>query len=203
MFSTPKHSGAMPLTNKAIQYAIGKHAGQYREISGLLYITHPINVMAIVYKHKNSKNLDEICAACILHDVIEDTSLPPGMSPKGATRKEVRLYFRKAYADIRKEFNAMVADLVWELTSDPFELKKVGKQSYIDTKLQKISSYAALIKLADILANANDAPKPGMIRRFRHHHDFMSGPDFGKPLTLPQQAVLFEIDHTLTSVYQA
>ena len=193
--------GAMPLTNKAIHFAIQKHAEQYRELSGLLYVTHPVMVMLTMYKYKDSKHIDEICAAAILHDVIEDTSLPYGTDAKHLDEKTIMSYFRKAYDEIKQEFGAMVANLVWELTSNPIELAKLGKQNYIDHKLQTISSYATGIKLADILANANDNPSPDMVRRFRHHYDFVLNPGFGKPLTAPQRAILYELDYTLKTVY--
>jgi len=148
--------------------------------------------MSIVYKHKDSKNIDEICAASVLHDTIEDT---------GTTYEEILKLFDGMVVNKQPVDAKLIADLVQELTSDPAELKAMGKRAYIDKKLYELASYGRLIKLADILANAGDSPSPNMVKRFRHHHDYVTSPNFGKELTVPHRSILREIDYTLRSVY--
>ncbi len=55
---------------KAIDYAVEAHEGQKRKKSGIPYIYHPLNLAC----HALSMDIaeDEIIAACMLHDVIED-----------------------------------------------------------------------------------------------------------------------------------
>ena len=57
-------------TLKAIDYAVEAHEGQKRKRSVIPYIYHPLNLAC----HALSMNIieDEVIAACMLHDVIED-----------------------------------------------------------------------------------------------------------------------------------
>lgn len=57
-------------TLKAVDYAVTSHEGQKRKKSAVPYIYHPLNLAC----HALSMGIkdDEIIAACLLHDVIED-----------------------------------------------------------------------------------------------------------------------------------
>ena len=57
-------------TLKAVDFAVEAHEGQKRKKSVIPYIYHPLNLAC----HALSMNIieDEIIAACLLHDVIED-----------------------------------------------------------------------------------------------------------------------------------
>ena len=57
-------------TLKAVDYAVEAHEGQKRKRSGVPYIYHPLNLAC----HALSMDIveDEVIAACMLHDVIED-----------------------------------------------------------------------------------------------------------------------------------
>ncbi|MCR5031945.1 MAG: helix-turn-helix domain-containing protein, partial [Lachnospiraceae bacterium] len=57
-------------TMKAVDFAVEAHAGQKRKRSNIPYIYHPLNLAC----HAISMGIceDEILAACMLHDVIED-----------------------------------------------------------------------------------------------------------------------------------
>jgi len=126
------------LVLKAIEFASRKHDGQVRKGSGSPYVTHPLAVSYLVSSFKRSKHLDEILASCLLHDTLEDTETN--------------------FVELATEFTPLVATLVLELTSDPEEIKQVGKLEYLKTKLVGISSYALVIKLADRLHNISDNP---------------------------------------------
>lgn len=129
----------MKLIRKAIKFAAEKHKGQERKISELPYVVHPLEVAFIISKYKNSKRLDELMVAAILHDTLEDTETN--------------------FIEISTEFTPLVASLVLELTSDTDEMKKIGKNEYLKKKLVGLSNYALLLKLADRLANISDNPK--------------------------------------------
>src|SRR4051794_24416726 len=63
---------SIPLTvkfEKAIQFAIECHHGQYRKGSSAPYISHPMAVASLVMDYGG--NEDQVAAA-LLHDVIED-----------------------------------------------------------------------------------------------------------------------------------
>jgi (p)ppGpp synthase/HD superfamily hydrolase len=58
------------LVKKALNFATEAHAGQVRKYTGNPYIVHPIEVMNIVQTVVHD---DEMLAAALLHDVVEDT----------------------------------------------------------------------------------------------------------------------------------
>ena len=57
----------------AIEYATKMHQNQYRH-DGSAYIVHPLRVANYVKKYKDSKNIEDLYIAAILHDTIEDTN---------------------------------------------------------------------------------------------------------------------------------
>lgn len=120
---------------EALQYATKAHAGQTRS-GGDPYISHPVRVADHIRKYKQSHNLDALISAAYLHDTIEDTD----------TTQEV----------LHDLFGGLVASLVQELTSDPAQIKKMGKAQYLAHKMAAMSSYALVIKLADRLDNVKD-----------------------------------------------
>ena len=116
---------------KAIKFAQEKHFGQKRNGSGEEYFTHPLKVSYIAAHFKESKNFENLIIASILHDTIEDTDT--------------------TFAELEEHFGMQVASLVFELTNDPVEIKKIGKLNYQKKKLQGMSSYGLYLKLCDIL----------------------------------------------------
>ena len=120
---------------EALQYATQAHAGQTRS-GGEPYITHPMRVADHIKQYKQSHNLDALISAAYLHDTVEDTDTT-----------------HEALHDL---FGGLVASLVQELTSDPEQIKKVGKAQYLAHKMAAMSSYALVIKLADRLDNVKD-----------------------------------------------
>ena len=119
----------------ALRVATKAHSGQTRK-SGGQYIEHPKEVARFVKKFKKSNNLSALVQAAYLHDTIEDTDT--------------------TYADLVKQFGALVADMVKELTTDKQASDAIGKGEYIANKMAKMSSWSLVIKLADRLANVQD-----------------------------------------------
>ena len=72
---------------KAIDYATEAHAGQKRKRSVIPYIYHPLNLAC----HALSMDIieDEIIAACLLHDVIEDCGKKPEDLPVSDEIREI------------------------------------------------------------------------------------------------------------------
>ena len=134
----------MDLVIKAITFASEKHRGQTRKGSGLPYVTHPIIVSLLVAKYKDSKELESLQAAAILHDCLEDTYTN--------------------FVELATQFTPLVASLVLELTSDKKEIKKVGKNEYMKKHMSGMSKYAFLLKLADRLSNVMDQPKKEYVK---------------------------------------
>ena len=104
------------------------HKGQMRKYSNQEYFIHPKSVARIV--EDLTKDEDLIISA-LLHDTLEDTDI--------------------TYDEILENFGKKVADIVVELTSDrPRDTKK---STYLIDKMNKMSTDALLIKLADRLHN--------------------------------------------------
>jgi (p)ppGpp synthase/HD superfamily hydrolase len=100
------------------------------------YIFHPITVALILKEHINSKNIEELIIAAILHDVVEDTDY--------------------TIEDIERMFGKFVAETVSEVTTNKEECKKIGKSNYLLQKMIKMSNFSLKLKLADRLNNVED-----------------------------------------------
>jgi guanosine-3',5'-bis(diphosphate) 3'-pyrophosphohydrolase len=130
------------IIQRALAFAKKKHAGQFRADKKTPYIAHPIRVVKILKKFKKSHRMDELVAAALLHDTLEDT--------------------KTGIEEIRREFGETVALLVVQLTNDLWAIKNLGKKKYHSEKLSsidKMSSWALTIKLADRLDNISDLNK--------------------------------------------
>ena len=81
-------------TLKAVDYAVAAHEGQKRKRSAVPYIYHPLNLAC----HALSMDIieDEVIAACMLHDVVEDCGKTLEDLPvNDETREIVRLLTRE------------------------------------------------------------------------------------------------------------
>jgi (p)ppGpp synthase/HD superfamily hydrolase len=127
----------------ALEFATVKHQGQVRKVSGVPYVTHPIHVAELLTQYKQSKRIDELKVACLLHDTLEDTNT--------------------TLSEIISKFGSLVGNLVNELTSDTTEIQRVGKVVYLKHKMVGMSSYGLTLKLLDRLSNISDSPKTSYI----------------------------------------
>ena len=60
----------MPISSAAVEFAVERHAGQLRRADRAPFVTHPIEVGALLGE---AGYPDEVVAAGVLHDVLEDT----------------------------------------------------------------------------------------------------------------------------------
>ena len=83
---------------KAVDFAVKAHTGQNRKCSNVPYIYHPLNLAC----HALSMDIidDAVIAACLLHDVVEDTETTLdevksqfGSDTKGKNRDEVMIAY--------------------------------------------------------------------------------------------------------------
>jgi (p)ppGpp synthase/HD superfamily hydrolase len=124
-----------PLINKAKMLAGKAHEGQFRKYSGMPYIVHPIEVATIVQTVEHS---DEMIAAALLHDVVEDTDY--------------------SFEDIANEVSPEVADLVKGLTdvSSPQDGNRKVRKAIDKDHLAEQNAEVQTIKLADVISNSQD-----------------------------------------------
>ena len=119
-------------------FAENAHKKQVRKYNSEPYINHPVDVAILVNSVKHDNNM---LAAALLHDVVEDTHY--------------------TISDISKEFGCDVADLVENLTDISVPLdgnRKVRKEiDRIHTSLS--SNRAKTIKIADLIDNSKSILK--------------------------------------------
>jgi (p)ppGpp synthase/HD superfamily hydrolase len=121
---------------KAASYAAHKHRHQIRRDGKTPYIAHPFRV-AMIVRDLFETNDEEVIAAALLHDTIEDTATD--------------------YDDVKEFFGVRVADMVSALTKD-MRLPDAKRESEYDRQLAEGPWEARLIKLADVYDNITDAP---------------------------------------------
>lgn len=116
---------------QAVRYATEAHCTQIRKSNPVLpYIVHPIDVMNLLLK-AGVKD-EEVLAAAVLHDTVEDTSVTE--------------------ADLKTEFGSAIAQLVMHCTDDK-SLDKVTRKRLQIEHATSIPYEAALIKVADKVSN--------------------------------------------------
>lgn len=125
----------LSLIIRASAFAARFHGADARKgEGGLPYVTHPLEVARILLEEGGITD-EEVLAAAILHDTIEDTNA-------------------KAQ-EIRDEFGERVCSLVLEVTDDK-GLEKLERKRRQVTNAPNKSADAAAIKLADKIANVRD-----------------------------------------------
>ena len=62
----------MSLFDNAIIFAVHAHSGMHRKMNNTPYIIHPIEAASIVGTMTND---EEVLAAAVLHDIVEDTNI--------------------------------------------------------------------------------------------------------------------------------
>lgn len=114
------------LIQSAAIYARDAHRGQLRD-DGQPFIVHPIAVARILEKVTDDENL---IAAALLHDVIEDTDV--------------------TYEQLKANFGPDIADLVHEVTKEG----RQDSKGYYFPRLK--TQRGIMLKFADRLSNISD-----------------------------------------------
>ena len=123
------------LLDRAITFAVRAHAGTERRGKGFPYIVHPMEAVEIVATMTNDQ---ELLAAAILHDTVEDTDV--------------------TIEQIRAEFGNRVASFVATESDEPHQSRdsienwRARKQAAMD-RLASASRDAKIVALGDKLSN--------------------------------------------------
>jgi (p)ppGpp synthase/HD superfamily hydrolase len=131
---------ALPLVHQALKRAVKAHKKQDRDGNAPLpYATHPVDVLNLV-RYDAGVVDEEILAAALLHDVLEETDI---------TAEE-----------LEKEFGHRVSRLVCELTRVEPDRSGLSEEEVWQLRTQimleeidRMSEEAKLIKLADRASN--------------------------------------------------
>ena len=132
----------MNVIEKAIEFAVKAHAGALRKGTNLPYILHPMEAAAIAAQLTDDQ---EVIAATVLHDTIEDTET--------------------TVEDIRKEFGARVAELVSSNTenkrrelpaADTWLIRKQETIEHLKTASRAVKTVVFADKLSNLRAMVTD-----------------------------------------------
>lgn len=123
---------------KAILFATKVHAGTFRKGTDRPYILHPLEAMAVVKKYTSD---EDVLAAAVLHDTVEDTSV--------------------TVEQLEKEFGPRVAELVASVSENkrenlPAEATWVERKRETIRSLKEASRETKLICLGDKYSNLID-----------------------------------------------
>jgi (p)ppGpp synthase/HD superfamily hydrolase len=132
----------MEIVEKALQTASKAHEGQYRKLTDIPYITHPVAVGMLLMK---AGYLDDVVAAGILHDTVEDTAL--------------------TLEDLKREFGEKIAEIVAGC-SEPdkslsWEKRKEHTIEFLKTASMEIRAVACADKLHNIRSIRSDYEQVG------------------------------------------
>lgn len=122
-----------PLVREALDLAQHAHSGQLRKDDGTPYVSHPVRVAEIISAAGFD---DEVIAAALLHDVVEDTET--------------------STIDIAMRFNDRVAELVAALSDDESIRDWDRRKAEHRERVERAGREATAIYIADKLANAHD-----------------------------------------------
>ena len=122
----------LSLIEKAIRIIVTAHANQKRKNDGSPYVVHPLMVAIKLMKYNFS---DEVIAAALVHDILEDTDI--------------------SEQELRDNLGNGVVDLVKMVTNDNFLSWEDKKNKYIET-VRNGSEEAKAISIADKIHNAEN-----------------------------------------------
>jgi (p)ppGpp synthase/HD superfamily hydrolase len=120
----------MTLTEQAFAIALKAHEGQVRKTDGSPYIIHPVMVSHLLAHHGFG---DAVCAAALVHDVLEDTS------------------FREA--DLRDVLGDEVVTMVAAVSENKALPWEERKRAYIEA-VRASSSETKAVSVGDKIHNA-------------------------------------------------
>src|SRR5215208_240560 len=122
-----------PLTRDALTFAADCHEGQTRDIDSVPFVTHPVEVACLLHEAGYS---DEVVAAGVLHDVLEDTDVER--------------------PELEERFGAEVAALVAAVSDDPTIEDDAKRKAGLRRQVAKAGDEAAAVFAADKVSKARE-----------------------------------------------
>jgi (p)ppGpp synthase/HD superfamily hydrolase len=122
-----------PLTSQALEFAHERHAGQLRELDDLPFVTHPVEVACLLHEAGYS---DEVVAAGVLHDVLEDTDAE--------------------LSELEAQFGPDVAGLVAAVSDDPAIEDHAERKAALRQQVARAGECAAAVFAADKVSKARE-----------------------------------------------
>lgn len=131
--SFPSFSRNLPLTAEAVRFARAWHDGQQRASDDAPFVIHPLEVGVLLH---NTGAGDEVVAAGVLHDVIEDTNV--------------------SLAEIGRRFGPLVQELVDAVTDDETIKDKDERKEATRRRVRAVGHDAAMIFAADKVSKVRE-----------------------------------------------
>jgi len=119
----------------ALAYAEEQHAGQLRKVDGAPFISHPIEVGALLY---DAGAGDDVIAAGLLHDTIEKTSTDA--------------------AELHRRFGARIAALVAAVTEDEHIDGYAPRKAALRQQAEAAGAEAMMVFAADKVSKIRELP---------------------------------------------
>lgn len=129
----PSFIAGLPITASALEFAADRHSGQRRESDRADFMLHPLEVAWLLH---TTGEPDELVAAGVLHDVLEDTD----------TRLD----------ELRERFGEQVADAVARLTEDGGIADAPERKAELRGRIEGTSAAVATIYAADKVAKVRE-----------------------------------------------
>jgi (p)ppGpp synthase/HD superfamily hydrolase len=122
-----------PLIRDALAFAARWHEGQTRDQDGVPFVTHPVEVACLLHEAGYS---DEVVAAGVLHDVLEDTEVERG--------------------ELDERFGPEVAGLVAAVSDDPAIEDHAERKAALRAQVGRAGEDAAAVFAADKVSKARE-----------------------------------------------
>jgi (p)ppGpp synthase/HD superfamily hydrolase len=122
-----------PLTRGALAFAASHHEGQTRDLDDTPFVTHPVEVACLLHEAGYS---DEVVAAGVLHDVLEDTDVERG--------------------ELEELFGSEVARLVAAVSDDPAIEDHAERKAALRRQVAAAGDCAVAVFAADKVSKARE-----------------------------------------------
>jgi (p)ppGpp synthase/HD superfamily hydrolase len=157
MAQIPTFVDALPLTRRALEFAAERHDGQRREADDAAFILHPLEVAQLL---RNRGCRDEIVAAGVLHDSLENTDATP--------------------RELERRFGREVARLVCAVSEPSAAGSYAERKARLRESIAGAGEDAAVVYAADKVAKARElrmtlardwsaAASPGTAEKLEHY----------------------------------
>lgn len=129
------------MIHKALEIASKSHRNQYRKSGKIPFILHPMETAIITAKLSKKENIvdDDLVAASLLHDVVEDTDV--------------------TFEELEKIFNSRIVHYVRLQSEDKSKSWPQRKQETIELLKNNQDKNPEILVLADKLANLREINK--------------------------------------------
>jgi (p)ppGpp synthase/HD superfamily hydrolase len=123
----------LPRTRAALKFAHERHAGQRRETDDAPFVVHPIEVASLLHE---AGYPDEVIAAGVLHDVIENTDTKP--------------------PEIAQRFGSKIALLVTAVSENPTIADRAERKAALRFQVAQAGENAAAVFAADKISRSRE-----------------------------------------------